>query len=54
MSDGSLDYMPKNSEVVALCLHLGLAVADIPDDKPEQRRLKFERLNAARHRRPRS
>jgi hypothetical protein len=52
MPDGGISFMPRFSEILALCLRLGLTVSAIPDDKPPERRLKFERLNALRHRKP--
>lgn len=51
LPDGSTEFMPRHGEVLALCQRMGLAISDVPPDKPEERRRRFERLNAQRHRR---
>ena len=49
--DGSTEWMPKFSEIVALVLQLGLRLHDVPPDKPEERRMYWAKKNAQRHRR---
>jgi hypothetical protein len=51
LSDGSTEFMPRFSEVRALCMRMGLQLGTVPPDKPQKRRRRFERLNALRHRR---
>jgi hypothetical protein len=50
LPDGSTELMPRYGEVFALCMRMGLLIT-VPPDKPAQRRRRFERLNARRHRR---
>jgi hypothetical protein len=49
LPDGRTEWMPRYSELLALILKLGLKVSSAPPDKPEERRLKFQRINARRH-----
>lgn len=51
LEDGRTEWMPRYSEILALILQMGLQVSPVPPDKPEERRLRFEALNAQRHRR---
>jgi hypothetical protein len=41
--------MPRNGEIRALLLQMGLPAASAMNDKPEERRLKFAKINARRH-----
>lgn len=49
MSDGSVEFMPRFSEIYALCVRMGVHIPTLPPDKPEARRRRFGRLNAVRH-----
>ena len=49
LSDGGIQWMPRFSEVVALILKMGLRLLETPADKPESRRLHYEKINARRH-----
>jgi hypothetical protein len=49
--DGSLEWMPRWSELLSLISQIGLKVSVFPSDKPEERRLRFAKINALRHRR---
>jgi hypothetical protein len=47
---GGVQWMPRFSELVALILQMGLRVTTAPADKPEDRRRRYEKINARRHR----
>ncbi len=49
LAGGGVEWMPRYSEVLALILQLGLNVSPVPPDKPEERRLRWEKKNAQRH-----
>lgn len=49
LDDGRVEWMPRWSELTRLVLQMGLKVLVSPPDKPEQRRLYWERKNAWRH-----
>ncbi len=51
IQDEGVEWMPRYSEVGAICRAFGIKVPEQLQDKPAARRLYFERLNAARHRR---
>jgi hypothetical protein len=53
LPEAGVEWMPRYSEVLSLLLQMGLTVTTAPSDKPEARRLRFEKLNAWRHRRNR-
>lgn len=53
-SDGSYEWMPRWSELLALISQMGLSVAVSPSDKSEERRLRFEKINAHRREKVRS
>jgi hypothetical protein len=46
---GATQWMPKNSELLALILQMGLHVTAAPADKPEERRRHYAKINARRH-----
>ncbi len=53
LENGGIEWMPRWSELTRLILQMGLQVSEaIPPDKPEARRLFWQRRNALRHRRP--
>lgn len=47
--DSSIEFMPRWSEVLALCSQMGLRISMAPSDKSEARRKMFEQINAGRH-----
>ena len=47
--DGSTEWMPRFSEIAALVVTMGLKLAEVPADKPEERRIHWEQKNAQRH-----
>ncbi len=47
--DGSTEWMPKFSEIVALVLQLGLKLHEVPADKSEERRKFWQKKNDERH-----
>ena len=49
LPDAGIQWMPRFGEVLALILKMGLRVLETPADKPEARRLWYERINARRH-----
>jgi hypothetical protein len=49
LSDAGIEWMPRYSEVLSLLLQMGLTVSTAPSDKPEERRLRFAKINARRH-----
>lgn len=50
LDGGRVEFMPRFSEIFALILQMGIKLAEeVPADKPEDRRLRFARLNARRH-----
>ena len=51
LPNGGIGWMPRFSEVLNLILKMGLQVLERPSDKPEERRLRFAKINALRHRR---
>lgn len=49
LPNGAVAWMPRNGEIRALLLQMGLPAASAMNDKPEERRLKFAKINARRH-----
>lgn len=50
LPDGRCEWMPRNGELLALILQMGLHVtAELPADKPEERRRHYAKINARRH-----
>lgn len=51
LEGGRTEWMLRYDELAALILRMGLSVSAVPPNKPEERRLRFQKINARRHRR---
>ena len=49
VADNAMEYMPRYSEVRAICAALGITIPRSLTDKPEARRRHYARINEARH-----